>query len=114
MEWAKILRLTSTARELAGLLPEDCPSRMAIEGGRLYWEEILAIVEVELAQQESWGEHDGLYWALLNELRNPLVELTQIWQALTHPETALMPLTEQGLFVRVFNLRRKRTFEVAN
>jgi len=112
VEWAKILRLTSNTRELAGLLPEDSPSRMAVEGGKHYWEEILSIVEFELNQQESWGEHDGLYWEGLNELRGPLVELVQVWQALTHPEAALMPLAEQGLFVRVLHLRQKRTFEV--
>ena len=112
MEWAKIRSIASTVRELAGLLPEDSASRQAVTGGQLYWEEILEVVEKEMSREESWGESDGLYWKRLNDVQVPLLKLVAIWSNLTQYDTVLMPLENQDAFVRVLNLRRRRTFEV--
>lgn len=110
MEWAKIQRLSSTVGELAGLLPEDSPCRLAIESGEKYWEEILTIVDVEMAREESWGDLESLYWERLHDLRGPLLGLVETWKALSLPGLALVPVQSQDLLNRVMNLRRRRSF----
>ena len=113
MEWAKIRRMASTVAELARLLPEDSASRLAVFDGVHYWEEILAIVETEMAREEAWGNSEDLYRDRLNELRSQLLGLVEFWNALIFPKTVVVPLENQCTLTQVLNLRRRRTFDLA-
>ena len=114
MEWSKILRITRTVGELARLLPDDSPCRVAVGEARLYWKELLSLVDQEMSQQENWGEGEGLYWEQLHDLRGELQALVEIWISLTSNGAAVVPLSSQGLLDRVLNLRWKRNFDVEN
>jgi len=113
MEWAKIRNLVSNVAELARLLPEDSPSRLAVFDGKHYWEDIIAIVEGEMVREESWGNVEDLYWERLHDLLGQLSALRKYWNGLIFPDSAIVPLKDQCTLTQLFNLRRRRSFDLA-
>ena len=113
MEWAKIRSLVQTVAELARLLPEDSESRLAVLDGEHYWEDIIRIIETEMAREESWGNIEELHWERLRDLLSQVLTLPQYWKTLIFPDSALVPLPDQCTLTRMYHLRRRRSFDLA-